>query len=108
VPRYAFHPKAEDDIVSIWTNIAGDSPNTADGVTDKIIQKIETAATMPRIGSRRPDLTSRPLRFLYLHSWLIAYAPDEQPLWIVAILDGRRDPRVLAAILRERESKDSV
>jgi hypothetical protein len=33
----------------------------------------------------------------------IAYAPDERPLWVIAVLHGRRNPRVLAAILRGRE-----
>jgi hypothetical protein len=35
--------------------------------------------------------------------YLIAYAPDEIPLWVVAVLHGRRNPRVMAAILRRRE-----
>ena len=38
-----------------------------------------------------------------MREYLIAYAPDEKPLWIVAIPHGRRSPRVLAAILRTRE-----
>ena len=105
---YDLHPEALRDLDAIWSYIAQDNLEAANRSLHRILDTIETAASMPRIGSRRPDLTSRPLRFLYLHSWLIAYAPDEQPLWIVAILDGRRDPRVLAAILRERESKDSV
>lgn len=29
---------------------------------------------------------------------LIAYAPDEKPIWVVAILHGHRSPRVMAAI----------
>jgi plasmid stabilization system protein ParE len=61
----------------------------------------------PQIGRflehRRPDLTSRPLRFILVYDYLIAYAPDEKPLWVIAVLHGSRNPRVLAAILRERE-----
>lgn len=34
---------------------------------------------------------------------MIAYAPDKRPLWVVAILHGSRSPRVMAAILRDRE-----
>jgi hypothetical protein len=34
---------------------------------------------------------------------LIAYAPDEKPLLVVAVLHGRRNPRVIAALLRTRE-----
>jgi hypothetical protein len=34
--------------------------------------------------------------------YLIAYAADEMPLWVVAILHGRRNPWLMAAILRNR------
>jgi len=34
---------------------------------------------------------------------LIVYAPDKQPLHVIAVVHGRRDPRVIAAILRGRE-----
>jgi hypothetical protein len=36
-------------------------------------------------------------------NYLIAYAPDKKPLWVVAIMHGRRRPRLMAAILRGRE-----
>jgi plasmid stabilization system protein ParE len=57
----------------------------------------------PHRGHRRPDLTSRPLRFILVREYLIAYAPEQKPLWIVAVMHGRRSPRVMAAILRGRE-----
>jgi len=57
----------------------------------------------PGAGHQRPDLTSRPLRFIVVREYLIAYAPEEKPLWVLAVLHGRRNPRVMAAILRGRE-----
>jgi hypothetical protein len=48
---------------------------------------------------------SRPLRFWRVHDYLIAYAPDERPLWVVAVMHGHRSPRVMAAILRGREEE---
>lgn len=57
----------------------------------------------PGQGRRRPDLTSRPLRFTVVREYLRAYAPDEKPLWVVAVLQGRRNPLVMAALLRDRE-----
>jgi hypothetical protein len=33
---------------------------------------------------------------------VIAYAADEKPLAVIAILHGRRNPRVIAAILQKR------
>jgi hypothetical protein len=35
--------------------------------------------------------------------YLIAYAPEEKPLWVLAAMHGRRNPRIMAAILRSRE-----
>jgi hypothetical protein len=43
------------------------------------------------------------LRFILVREYLIAYASEETPLWVVAVMHGRRSPRVMAAILRSRE-----
>jgi plasmid stabilization system protein ParE len=101
--RYDFHPEAELDFTNIWDFIAADSPDAADRVTDEIIARLDGLVTFPHQGHRRTDLTSRPLRFVTVYDYLIAYAPDEQPLWVVAIMHGSRSPRVMAAILRNRE-----
>jgi plasmid stabilization system protein ParE len=99
---YHFHPEAALDLEAIWDFIAQDNPDAADKVTADILTSIEAAVAFPHQGFRRPDLTSRPLRFLLVYDYLIAYAPDEKRLWIVAVLHGRRNPRVIAAILRDR------
>ena len=48
------------------------------------------------------SITARPLRFQVVRDYMIVYAPDETPLAVVAVLHGRRSPRVIAAILRTR------
>jgi plasmid stabilization system protein ParE len=70
---------------------------------DAIEATIEALTPFPHQGHRGPDLTSRPLRFTKVGNYLIAYAPDKKPLWVVAVMHGRRSPRVMAAILRGRE-----
>jgi hypothetical protein len=55
------------------------------------------------VARQRSDLTSRPVRFHAVRNFLIADAPDEQPLLVLAELYGRRDPRVIAAFRRTRE-----
>jgi len=72
-------------------------------VTADILDAIEGLVPFPHQGYRRPDLTSRPLRFTNARDYLIAYAPEEKPLWVVAVIHGRRNPRVMGAILRGRE-----
>jgi len=100
---FGLHPLAAQDIVEIWEYIAADSPRAARRVREEILDAIRGLMSFPQQGFRRPDLTSRPLRFTVVREYLIAYAPDEQPLWVVAVMHGRRSPRVIAGILRGRE-----
>jgi plasmid stabilization system protein ParE len=100
---FDLHPLAAQDITDIWTYIAEDSPQAAGRVREDILAAIRAVVPFPAQGYRRPDLTSRPLRFTVVHEYLIAYAPDEKPLWVIAVMHGRRNPRVMAAILRGRK-----
>lgn len=99
---YDFHPEAAIDLDEIWDFIAEDSLDAADRVVEDILARIDKLVPFPDQGHKRPDLTSRPLRFTVVHEYLIAYAPDEKPLWVFAVMHGRRSPRVMAAILRGR------
>jgi len=83
--------------------IAEDSLEAADRIIDAIEATIEALVRFPHQGHRRPDLTERPLRFTTAGNYLIAYAPDKRPRRVVAVMHGRRSPRVMAAILRGRE-----
>ncbi len=100
---YALHPEAYADLDDIRYYIAQENPEAADRVIAEIFDAIRELVPFPHTGHRRPNLTSRPLRFIVLREYLIAYAPDERPLWVVAVMHGRRNPRVMAAILRGRE-----
>jgi toxin ParE1/3/4 len=100
---YAFHPGARDDLDEIWDYIAADNLDAADRVVTEILDAIHAMVPFPNSGHRRPDLTSRPLRFIIVREYLIAYVPDEKPLWVIAVMHGHRNPRVMAAILRGRE-----
>jgi antitoxin ParD1/3/4/toxin ParE1/3/4 len=105
VNGYDLHPGAISDLDAIWEYIAEDSIAAADRVNDEILDAIEALVPFPHQGHRRIDLTSRPLRFWRVFDYLIAYAPNDKPLWVVAVLHGHRSPRVMAAILRSRDSK---
>jgi plasmid stabilization system protein ParE len=100
--RHVLHPNALRDLEEIWEYIAQDDPDAADRVIDQLFGAFDALATSPRMGHRRPDLTSGLLRFWLVRSYLVAYAPEEQPLQVVAVLHGRRSPRVIAAILQAR------
>jgi antitoxin ParD1/3/4/toxin ParE1/3/4 len=101
---FRLHPEAYNDISELWEFIAQDNPEAADRVREEIYDVIQRLVRFPHQGHIRPDLTSRPLRFWRVRDYLIAYAPNEKPLWVVAVLHGRRSPRVMAAMLRGREA----
>ena len=99
---FVLHPETYTDLEEIWEHIATDNLDAADRTLEEIRQAIQSLPAFPYTGHIRPDLTARPLRFQSLRDYVIAYAPDEKPLVIIAVLHGRRNPRVLAAILRGR------
>ena len=87
---YSLHPLAAEDITEIWEHIAADNVAAARRVREEIHSGIRALVASPYQGHRRPDLTSRTLRFIRVRNYLIAYALDRKPLWVVAVLHGRR------------------
>src|ERR1035438_1203075 len=86
---YVLHPTAFDDLREIWEYIAADSLDAADRVLEEIHKTILALVPFPHQGHRRPDVTSRPLRFTTVWEYLIAYAADEEPLLVLAVIHGR-------------------
>lgn len=101
---FRFHPDAVLDLEEIWDYIAEDNPDAAGRIIADIFESLQTLTAFPHQGFQRPDLTTRPLRFKLVRDFLIAYAPDETPLLVLAVLHGSRNPRVMAAILRDRQT----
>jgi toxin ParE1/3/4 len=103
VSSFALHPEAYDDIDEIRAYIADDNPDAADRLVNEIFERIRLLTEFSNQGFRRPNFTSLPLRFIPVREYLIAYAPEKNPLWVVAVMHGRRSPRVIAAILKGPE-----
>src|SRR5271169_4010440 len=97
---FVLHPGAAQDITEIWEYIAADSPQGARQVREEILDAIHALVAFPHQGHVRIDLTARPLRVQTVREYLIVCTPDENPLVVIAVLHGRRHPRVIAAILR--------
>lgn len=89
--EFFYSPEARLDLFEIWEFIARDNVDAA----DRVEQEIQGAATMlagnPELGHLRRDLTSKPVRFWTVHSYLIIYDPVARPLEVVRILSGYRD-----------------
>jgi toxin ParE1/3/4 len=89
---YALHPEAFIDLDEIRQYIAEDNPDAADRMITEIFDGIRALAAHPDQGYRRPNLTALPLRFKLIREFVIAYAPERKPLWVVAVFHGRRSP----------------
>ena len=85
---HALHPEAYGDLDDIRGYIAQHDPDAADRVITEIFDAIRALAPFPYKGHRRPDLTSRPLRFILVRDYLIAYAPRRK-----AAMGYRSHPR---------------
>ena len=86
---YDFHPQARFDLDEIWEFIRADSLDAADRViTENSVRHSRPGSISPsRPQAPGPQLTA--LRFIRVREYLIAYAPDEKPLWVVAVMHGR-------------------
>ena len=100
--EFVLHPQAVADLDEIWEYIAADNLDATDRIREEIYEAIQSLVPFPFIGHARPDLTAEPLRFQSSGEYVIAYAPNEKPLAVIAVLHGHRSPRVIAGILRSR------
>jgi len=103
VSAFELHPEAIEDIDEITEYFRDPRPGAASQLVSEFFDAFELLVQFPHHGFLRPELTGRPLRFKLVRKFLIAYAPDTEPLWVVAVVDARRSPRVIAAMLRGRE-----
>jgi antitoxin ParD1/3/4 len=101
--NYALHPEAFNDLSDIWEFIAKDNLDAADRVGEEIYDAIRFLADHPHTGHRRTDITRQPLRFQRVYNYLIAYIAEQTPLLILAVIHGKRSPRMMASILRARQ-----
>ena len=72
-------------------------------VCEDILDAIRKLVLFPHQGHKRPDLTSRPLRFQTVRNYIIAYTLDGKLLFVIAAVHGSRNLRVIAAILNGRK-----
>lgn len=99
---FVLHPDADADLDEVWEYVAEDNIDAADRLLNEFYDAIRNLTSFPRAGHRRPDLSSRPIRFQLVREYLIAYVPEADPLVVLAFLHGRRNPRVIAALLKGR------
>ena len=84
-------PSAQEDLFAIWDWIATDSVALADRIESEFYALFEMIGRTPRLGHVREDLTKRPILFLSMYSFLVAYRPAPLPVRIIAVVRGSRD-----------------
>jgi plasmid stabilization system protein ParE len=71
--RYILSTDADLDLDEIWEYIAADSIDNADSWISKLFDAFESLAGNPGLGHKREDLTSLPVLFWPVGSYLITY-----------------------------------
>jgi plasmid stabilization system protein ParE len=95
-------PLAIEDLDAIWWTIAEDNQDAAERVEMEILATCYRLAKHPRMGTKRQDVTTLPVRFWTITkfpNYVIVYRPETKPLQVVAVLHGKRD---LKEVLKER------
>jgi len=86
-----------------WEFVSADSADAADRLIAEILSRIRPLASFPNQGHRRPD---SPHGQRALSACTTISSPmqcTKNRFASFAVIHGRRDPRVMAAILRSRE-----
>jgi antitoxin ParD1/3/4/toxin ParE1/3/4 len=90
--RFVLTRPAERDLDAIKTFLKERTgPEIARRVMRDLRSALELLASQPGIGHAREDLTTRPLKFWPIYSYLIVYDPVPVPVQIIRVLHGKRD-----------------
>ena len=97
--EYVLSTGAALDLDEIWEYIALDNIRAADRWIEKLFDAFDALARSPGIGHKREDLTSYPVLFWPVGSYLILYRAQNEIIEIVAVTQGARD---IPSFLRQR------
>lgn len=98
---YILSVDADLDLDDVWEYIAADNIDAADHWIEKLFDAFEALGKTPGMGHRREDLTSHPVLFWPVGTYLITYRAERRPIEIVAVTQGSRDiPAFLSRRIR--------
>ena len=96
MPRFILSPEARDDLQEIRDYLVSQGGRRlARYVLHEVVTAFRLLASHPDIGHLRQDLTTLPVKFWSVFSYLIVYDPAARPIAIVRVLDGRRDVQTI-------------
>ncbi len=103
--RVRWTKTAEDDLAAIVDYIANDSPEAALVIFTRIRTLAEELVDFPERGRVVPELQKQGIfqyRELLPKPWRIMYRIEEENVFVLSVIDGRRD---LEYLLLERVSR---
>ncbi|MDR2489426.1 MAG: type II toxin-antitoxin system RelE/ParE family toxin [Desulfovibrio sp.] len=96
-------PEADTDIAAIFEYLLGaEGLEVAERLVEELDAAVQSLNTLPERGKYPPELLSAGItlfRELQCYPWRIFYRVVDGDVWIVAVLDGRRN---IAQLLPER------
>jgi toxin ParE1/3/4 len=90
--------RARGDLVKIWVDIALDNPAAADRVYDRLEERFQFRARVPKLGAASPDIAGD-ARALVERPYLTLYRLIPAGVQIVRVLHGAR--QIDAALFNE-------
>ena len=85
-----FSRQARADLIDIWRGIAVHNDIAADRILDRIEGACGRLREFPHLGRLRPDLEPDG-RVLVVERWLVLYRVQASVIFVVRVLDGRRE-----------------
>jgi toxin ParE1/3/4 len=88
--RVVWPPRAQEDVEAIAACLASDSLIYAKAVVRKIIASTRMLEHVPLSGRDVPEYDDETVRELFVYSYRIIYAVEEEQIAVVAVIHGRR------------------
>jgi len=90
--KFVLTRAAERDLEQIKGYLAEEAgPRVARKILRDLKTALGTLGSEPGAGHLRQDLTTRPLKFWPVYSYLIVYDPATKPVRVIRVLHGMRD-----------------
>ena len=90
VHRIAWSQRALQDLETIASYIAQDSPAYAATVVKTIVNQVKTLANFPRAGRKVPEFDDESIREVFAYSYRIIYRLQQDEILIAAVIHGKR------------------
>ena len=88
--RIVWSRRAVQDLDSLTTYIAADSPAYAGVVLKNIVNQTKILVRFPRAGRKVPEFDDENVRELVVYSYRIIYRLQDDEALIVAVIHGKR------------------